>query len=440
MNLDDLCAEGRLISAAMCGADRALELGERIRTEDFALPLYRILWGEVQRRAATGELLAASAITRDLEATGSLPPEQEEIAGLALIPDHFHKEAVIEDAITSVLDLARRRQLRNVGHAIAELAASAEDHVATTEAKALQRLIDLTKRGGRKRDTSIAAAVKQAMDEIKAACRGEDPSVALPWPSLQTKTLGLFAADLVIIAARPGVGKTVFGAQIAEHASRRSRAAQFRSLEMGAPELAKRYLSAASDIQHRVLRSGKISTPHEWDRLTAAATSLTPLPIEIDDESPITIADIQADAPRAHAAGRCDVLIVDYLQKVNGTNRYGRNGNRDQEVTEVAEGLKDIAKALRIPVVALAQLNRNLEKRGGAEREPIMSDLRESGGIEQAADNIWFLHRDEESGEAKVFVKKARNGELGTVRLRFNQSLGRCEDPAPEYREEERYR
>ena len=201
MNLDDLCAEGRLISAAMCGADRALELGERIRTEDFALPLYRILWGEVQRRAATGELLAASAITRDLEATGSLPPEQEEIAGLALIPDHFHKEAVIEDAITSVLDLARRRQLRNVGHAIAELAASAEDHVATTEAKALQRLIDLTKRGGRKRDTSIAAAVKQAMDEIKAACRGEDPSVALPWPSLQTKTLGLFAADLVIIAA-----------------------------------------------------------------------------------------------------------------------------------------------------------------------------------------------------------------------------------------------
>ena len=109
-------------------------------------------------------------------------------------------------------------------------------------------------------------------------------------------------------------------------------------------------------------------------------------------------------------------------------------------MTEVAEGLKDIAKALRIPVVALAQLNRNLEKRGGAEREPIMSDLRESGGIEQAADNIWFLHRDEESGEAKVFVKKARNGELGTVRLRFNQSLVRFEDPAPEYREEERYR
>jgi replicative DNA helicase len=245
-------------------------------------------------------------------------------------------------------------------------------------------------------------------------------------------TAGLQPSDLIIVAARPGMGKTSFALNIARNVGIRSRqprdAVAIFSLEMSKEQLALRMLCAEARIDSSRLRRGYLDK-NEWGRLVNGANDLSELPIFIDDSPGLTALDIRAKARRLQAEHGLSLIIVDYLQLLRGR---GRVENRQQEISEISRSLKALAKELKVPVMALSQLSRAVEQRG--DRMPQLADLRESGAIEQDADLIVFIYRDEvynketkDKGIAKIVVGKQRNGPTGEVDLAFLKEYARFE-------------
>jgi replicative DNA helicase len=246
-------------------------------------------------------------------------------------------------------------------------------------------------------------------------------------------TAGLQPSDLIIIAARPGMGKTSYALNIARNVARRFQEPQqsvaIFSLEMSKEQLALRMLCAEAEIDSNNLRRGYIEK-REWGRLVNAANDLSDLPIYIDDSPGLSALDIRAKARRLQAEHGLGLIIIDYLQLLRGR---GRIENRQQEISEISRSLKALAKELKIPVMACAQLSRAVEQRG--DRIPQLADLRESGAIEQDADLIAFIYRDEvynketkDKGIAKIIVGKQRNGPTGEIELQFSKEYARFKD------------
>jgi replicative DNA helicase len=245
-------------------------------------------------------------------------------------------------------------------------------------------------------------------------------------------TAGLQPSDLIIVAARPGMGKTAFALNIARNVGMRMRdprqAVAVFSLEMSKEQLALRMLCAEARIDSSRLRRGYLDK-QEWGRLVNAANDLSDVPVFIDDSPGLSALDIRAKARRLQAEHGLSLIIVDYLQLLRGR---GRVENRQQEISEISRSLKALAKELKVPVVALSQLSRAVEQRG--DRMPQLADLRESGAIEQDADLIVFIYRDEvynketkDKGIAKIIVGKQRNGPTGDVDLAFLKEYARFE-------------
>jgi replicative DNA helicase len=245
-------------------------------------------------------------------------------------------------------------------------------------------------------------------------------------------TAGLQPSDLIIVAARPGMGKTAFALNIARNVGMRMRdprqAVAVFSLEMSKEQLALRMLCAEARIDSSRLRRGYLDK-QEWGRLVNAANDLSDIPIFIDDSPALSALDIRAKARRLQAEHGLSLIIIDYLQLLRGR---GRVENRQQEISEISRSLKALAKELKVPVVALSQLSRAVEQRG--DRMPQLADLRESGAIEQDADLIVFIYRDEvynketkDKGIAKIIVGKQRNGPTGDVDLAFLKEYARFE-------------
>jgi replicative DNA helicase len=207
---------------------------------------------------------------------------------------------------------------------------------------------------------------------------------------------------------------------------------------MDRESLSLRIAASEAPVDHRSLRTGRVADT-DWPRLHNTGAALSKMALDIDDRSALSIAQIQAAARRAHALGRCGMLVVDYLQLARDEGRRG--GNREQEISEISRGLKAVAKDLRIPVLALSQLNRGLESRDN--KRPLLSDLRESGSVEQDADVVVMVYRDAvysgnaEDDSAELIVRKQRNGELGTATVRFDGARVRFLDKAPDYREDD---
>ncbi|HSF33226.1 MAG TPA: replicative DNA helicase [Candidatus Tectomicrobia bacterium] len=246
-------------------------------------------------------------------------------------------------------------------------------------------------------------------------------------------TAGLQPSDLIIIAARPGMGKTSYALNIARNVAQRFHEAQQAvavfSLEMSKEQLALRMLCAEAEIDSNNLRRGFIEK-REWGRLVNAANDLSDLPIYIDDSPGISVLDIRAKARRLQAEHGLGLVIIDYLQLLRGR---GRMENRQQEISEISRSLKALAKELKVPLMALSQLSRAVEQRG--DRIPQLADLRESGAIEQDADLIVFIYRDEvynketkDQGIAKIIVGKQRNGPTGEIALQFSKEYARFKD------------
>ncbi len=305
--------------------------------------------------------------------------------------------------------------------------------------EAEQKIFNIGEEGSRMKQgfQSMDSLVVELLDRVQEMADNPNDITGVPtgFHDLDRMTSGLQPGDLVVLAARPSMGKTAFAINIAEHvALNEGLPVAVFSMEMGAAQLAVRVVGSIGRVDQGHLRTGKL-TDEEWPRLTEAIERLRTVSLHIDETPGLTPSELRANSRRlARQCGKLGLIVVDYLQLMSGSS--GSDGdNRATELGEISRGLKMLAKELQCPVIALSQLNRGVEQR--TDKRPMMSDLRESGAIEQDADIIMFIYRDDyynkdskDPGVAEIIIGKQRNGPTGTVRLAFLKPLTRFESLA----------
>ncbi len=343
-----------------------------------------------------------------------------------------YAEIVREKAIT--------RKLAQVGTEIADSSYNPSGRDARNlldEAEA--KIFQIAEAGARSSTgfVHIQPLLTQVVQKIDDLYNRENPSDVTGMPTgfvdLDHMTAGLQAGDLIIVAGRPSMGKTAFALNIAEHVGLHMKlpVALF-SMEMGGTQIAMRVLGAAGRFDQHKLRTGRLETA-DWQRLTDVLAKLSDAPIYVDESGGLNALELRARARRLHRQYQgLGLIVVDYLQLMSSTSQ---GENRATEISEISRSLKSLAKELKVPVIALSQLNRALEQRPN--KRPVMSDLRESGAIEQDADVILFIYRDEvynedspDRGIAEIIIGKQRNGPIGTVKLTFRGQYTRFENYA----------
>ena len=344
-----------------------------------------------------------------------------------------------------VRERAIQRKLIEVGTGIADTALNpAGKEVGQLLDEAETRIFEIAEAGARGRQglVEIQPILAQVMERIDMLYHRDNPSditgIATGFSDLDQKTSGLQQGDLVIVAGRPSMGKTAFALNMAEHvAVHDGLPVAVFSMEMGGSQLAIRMLGSIGRLDQMKLRTGRLSD-EDWSRLADAVSKLHDAPIHIDETPALNALELRARARRLHRQyDGLGLVVVDYLQLMSSSSQ---GENRATEISEISRSLKALAKELHVPVVALSQLNRSLEARPN--KRPVMSDLRESGAIEQDADVILFIYRDEvynpetaDKGKAEIIIGKQRNGPIGTLSLTFLGEFTRFEN----YANPERY-
>ncbi len=315
--------------------------------------------------------------------------------------------------------------------------------VATILDESEQKIFNIGEEGSRMKRgfQSMDTLVVDLLDRVQEMADNPNDITGVPtgFYDLDRMTSGLQPGDMIVLAARPSMGKTAFAINIAEHVALNEQlpVAVF-SMEMGAAQLAVRIVGSIGRIDQGHLRTGKL-TDEEWPRLTEAIEKLRTISLHIDETAGLTASELRANARRLarQCGGKLGLIVVDYLQLMSGSS--GNDENRATELGEISRGMKMLAKELGCPLIALSQLNRSVETR--PDKRPMMSDLRESGAIEQDADIIMFIYRDEyytkdackEPGVAEIIIAKQRNGPTGVVKLAFLKNLTRFESLAGGY-------
>ena len=366
-----------------------------------------------------------------------------ELAYLGALARNTPSAANIKAYASIVRERSILRQLIQIGNNIANMAftpegRNSEEMLDTAERRVFEIAEKGAKRGGG--FIQVKDVLSKVVDKIDTLFEQDSGITGLPtgFIDFDDQTSGLQPADLVMIAGRPSMGKTTFAMNIAENAAIHSKqpVAVF-SMEMPADSLAMRMLSSLGRIDQHRLRTGRLNDD-DWPRLTSAIALLNEAPLFIDDTGGLTPSELRARARRLKREHGLSLIIVDYLQLMSGSSNGRQAENRTNEISEISRSLKALAKELNVPVIALSQLNRSLEQRPN--KRPVMSDLRESGAIEQDADIIVFIYRDEvynedsaEKGKAEIIISKQRNGPIGTVALTFQGKYTRFENFAPAY-------
>jgi len=468
-------AEAALLGALMIDNRLAEDIQLKLRPEHFYEPLHGRIYEQIL--AFLNRNMIASPIT--LRPLFEADEEMKELGGPAYLAQLTGSGAAIigaRDFADQIYDLALLRALVGVGREMVETALDTSEEVdpkgqiEQAEA-ALYRVAEEGDTEGGVKSFAKAAAEAVRMAEKALNTGGGLSGITTGFETLNARTGGLHHSDLVIIAGRPGMGKTALATNIAFNAARRmvqdiedgiaaDRSAgagiAFFSLEMSADQLATRILAENSGISSEHLRMGKIGQ-HDFRNLARAAADLETLPLYIDDTPGLTIAALRTRARRLKRQKGIGVIVVDYLQLLQGAGKNS-NDNRVQEISEISRGLKTLAKELNVPVLALSQLSRAVEQR--EDKRPQLADLRESGSIEQDADMVWFVYREEyyvasrepkkpiEGDDAKIFeayeqwqrdmervyqmseliIAKQRHGATGKVRLKFDAKITRFSD------------
>ena len=395
--------------------------------------------------AALGVLINASkpadviTVFEQLQSQG----KAEGIGGLAYL-NSLAQYVPSASNIRRYAEIVRERAiLRKLVSASDEIATNAFNPkgrlVASILDEAEQKIFNIGEEGSRMKRgfQTMDTLVVDLLDRVQEMADNPNDVTGVPtgFYDLDRMTSGLQAGDLIVLAARPSMGKTAFAINIAEHvALKEGLPVAVFSMEMGAAQLAVRIVGSIGRIDQGHLRTGKL-TDEEWPRLTEAIEKLRTISLHIDETAGLTASELRANARRlARQCGKLGLIVVDYLQLMSGSS--GDNENRATELGEISRGLKMLAKELQCPVIALSQLNRSVETR--PDKRPMMSDLRESGAIEQDADIIMFIYRDEyytkdackEPGVAEIIIAKQRNGPTGVCKLAFIRNLTRFESLA----------
>ena len=406
--------------------------------QDFYRRDHRMVFAAIRSLADRGRPFDAVTTSDWLESQGVL----EEAGGLAYIGELARdtpSSANIGPYAEIIRERAVLRGLARVGTDITESALQNEGRSALDLLDLAERKVfELAERGtrGQRLFVPIRDVLANVMDRIDMLFGRDDPitGVATGFEELDAKTAGLQPSDLIIVAGRPSMGKTSFAGNLVEEAAIKQKlSVAVFSMEMPAEQLTMRMLSSLGGIdQHRV-RTGRLQDA-DWPRLTSALTMLNETQIFVDDTSLLTPTELRARCRRLKREHDLGLVVVDYLQLMRV---QGSNENRATEISEISRSLKSLARELDVPVVVVSQLNRSLENR--PDKRPVMSDLRESGAIEQDADVILFIYRDEvynenseDKGKAEIIIGKQRNGPIGKVKLRFLGEHTRFENDMPD--------
>jgi len=355
---------------------------------------------------------------------------------LTRLSNEVPSAANVEQYIGIVRNKATLRQFISATGTLLEEGYSDVSDVNTFLDRAEREIFDITQSGVRREYASIAEVLKDTFEQLEALHESSENITGIPsgFADLDEITAGWQDSDLIIIAGRPGMGKTTLTLNMAAHAAlERNVPVGFFSLEMSNMQLGTRLLCSEAQINSRDVRAGRAGE-REWEQLIQAAGKLNKANLFLDDTPALSIMELRSKCRRLVAEEDVGVIFVDYLQLMQPSKSHDI---REQEISEISRSLKGIAKELAIPVVALAQLNRGVESR--ADKRPKLRDLRESGAIEQDADVICFIYRDEvynedteDQGIAEIIIGKHRNGPVGTIRLRFFPEHTRFENLAPE--------
>ncbi|HMV17876.1 MAG TPA: replicative DNA helicase [Zoogloea sp.] len=412
-------------------------VGDIVSEVDFYRDDHRRIFRQIAKLIELGKPADVVTVYEALEKAG----EAEHVGGLAYlgeIANSTPSAANVRRYGEIVRERAILRKLVAVGDQIAAsaLAPSGKD-AKTLLDEAEAKVFEIAEAGARTTTgfVPIQPLLGQVVDRIQELYDRDSPSgitgVATGLTDLDEKTSGLQPSDMIVVAGRPGMGKTSFALNIAENvAVECGLPVAVFSMEMPGTQLATRFLSSVGRLdQHRV-RTGKL-TDEEWQRLTFALGKLHEAPIYIDETPGLNPTDLRARCRRLHRqCGRLGLIVIDYLQLMTSLKE---SDNRAAELSEISRSVKSLAKELHVPIIALSQLNRSLEQRPN--KRPVMSDLRESGAIEQDADIIMFIYRDEiynpdsqDKGTAELIVAKHRNGSTGTIRMTFIGEYTRFEN------------
>jgi replicative DNA helicase len=415
--------------------DRVLEDG--LQTTDFSQPAHRLLFECFTDLAREGKAVDVVTVTGHLEGKSKL----DAVGGFSYLNGLSSAVPSISNLphyVTVVQEKAMLRRLLNITLEISEGVYSGENSAEDNLEKAESAIFGLRDARGGNRMARIGDVVTTVYSQLKE--RAENPSDVTGIPTgfrdLDTLLAGLQRSDLIILAARPAMGKTAFALNLVTTAALRSNSSvAVFSLEMAKEQLATRMLTSEGRISGSRMRTGQLLSD-DWPPLMEAAERLSEARVFIDDTPAVTVSAVRSKCRRVAAQHGLDLVVVDYLQLMRGD---GSEHSREQEISSISRGLKGLAKEMKVPVVALSQLNRGVEQR--ADKRPLMSDLRESGAIEQDADIIMFLYRDEvynktpeNAGLAEVLVRKQRNGNTGEVDLAWRGEYARFENLERNYR------
>jgi len=415
--------------------DRAREL---LTDQAFYSDRHRKIFNALEQLSETGAALDLVTLKDELQRQNTL----ESCGGpayLAGLIDGVPRSSNVEHYARIIREKALLRELIRTSQQILASAVQADETTETLLDQAEKAIFSVSEQRLGSGFISLKIAAEQAFKHIEELTERQEliTGIASGFPQFDEKTAGLQPTDLIILAARPSMGKTAFALNLAAHAGiHNGKRVGIFSLEMSHQQLFLRMLCSEGKIDAHRLRTGRIGK-EQWQEIIRVYGPLSEAPIFIDDTPGVTIMEMRAKARRLKREHGLDLLIVDYLQLMRGSGRYD---SRQQEISDISRSLKELAKELNVPVVALSQLSRAPEQRSGDHR-PQLSDLRESGAIEQDADVVAFLFREEVykrddpdlEGKAELIIGKQRNGPTGMVELNFIRQYTRF--TTPEFRE-----
>ncbi|RMG79440.1 MAG: replicative DNA helicase [Bacteroidetes bacterium] len=432
--------EEAVLGAMMLEKAAVNETIDILHDKAFYKPAHNTIFKAIHNLFSRSEPIDVLTVTQELKKMGKL----EEVGGayyISQLTARVGSAANIEHHARIILQKYIQRELIRTSTEIIEYAYDDTTDIFELLDKAESSLFNITDRNIRKGFDSIPDLLKGAIEQIEEVSKKEDGVSGVPtgFRGLDKVTSGFQPSDMIILAARPGMGKTAFVLSLARNvAVEHKKAVAIFSLEMSSLQLVNRLIASETEISSEKLKKGDLA-PHEWEQLHSKIQPLTDAKIFIDDTPALSVFELRAKCRRLKEQHDIELVIIDYLQLM--TVKGDGKGNREQEISTISRSIKGIAKELNIPIIALSQLNRSVETRGGNKR-PQLADLRESGAIEQDADMVMFIYRPEyyqieedekgnlyPPGYAEVIIAKHRNGSLEDVPLKFIGHLTKFVNP-----------
>lgn len=431
-------SEQAVLGGLLFAPDALNKVVEMLRPDDFYRGPHKHIYDAMQALFEKSEPIDIITVSEMLNDKGVL----DTAGGRPYLMDLAMNVATAENITYYAKIIRNKSLLRSLITAGNEIATSSYESNDAEQAidQAQQAIFQIAQKGIPNELTHIKEILPTSFEQIEERCanKGSLMGVSTGFYDLDTYTSGLQKSDLLILAARPSMGKTAFCLNIVTHvALREQKSVLVFSLEMGKEQLVLRMLCAEAEIDAQKIRTGEMGN-HDFSKLTQAMGKLGDAPIYIDDTPGMTVMEMRAKARKIQmeSGGDLGLIVIDYLQLMQGSSgSSGNEANRAQEISAISRGLKGLARELRVPVMALSQLSRAVESR--QDKRPMLSDLRESGAIEQDADLVMFIYRDEyynkeseRPGTADIIIAKQRNGPVGDISLLFQNSITRFKNPA----------